>query len=489
MKVVPWGNVWLPMLPMPTVTVAGLRGSGKTLFLRLMMQAILARRDVRSFVYDPKRELFEYLPAMAPGRKIYILDPTDRDSAAWDIAADFPDYDDALALADLFMRRREKATEAGKWFEKAEKTVMTGIIRGLQQKAPGRWTLRDVILAALDDSIARELVKDQHFANVALNRLKSGTEAGENVWLSFTISLADFESLAALWYNAKTSFSIERDWMKSPSICLLGVSQKDPETYAPFNRTFFRRIKECLLGQPERPDIRTCVVLDELPTLGNVADEVGELLRVGRSKRIGLLNAFQDVNTLYEKFTEQGAKSLLSNFSEVAIFRCQMETAKWAAELIGESRWRRWTESYDPSPPSRFEPGLNSPPKSTYQEHFERHFLVSPTAFSDLPKPSKAAKVGLHGYLLSSYYGRMKLSMSSENLSQRLVMPLPGTRDTFIPRPKSDFVLTPWTDAEMTRLGLHRAELTPNLNARPVTSKRSRRRRKPKRPVDLRDFY
>lgn len=489
MNVVPWGNYWLPMLPMPNVLVAGLPGSGKTLFLRLLMQAILQQSNCRSMVYDPKRELIQYIDAMAPGRKIHILDPTDRDSSAWDVAADFPDHRDAPTLAGLFVNRRTEKSASGEFFEGAEKTVMTAIIRGLQRRAPGRWDLRDVILAALDESVAQQLIGNDCFAIAYLNKLKTATEAGQNVWLSFIVSLAKFEALAALWHNAKTKFSIKRDWMTNPSICVLGVSQADPEIFAPFNRTLLRRMKECLLGQPEHPASRTCVVLDELPTLGNVADVVGEILRMGRSKRVGVLTAFQDINTLHKEYTESGGKGLLSNFSEVAVFRCQMETAEWAAKLFGQTRWRRWTESYDPDPPSNNVPGAPySPPstKSTYQEHFEDDFLVRPTDFTDLPKPSKSAGVGLNGFLWSALYGRMKLSISSEELSRRLILPTPGTRDAFIPRCASDYELKAWEESELERLGFVRQQ--PQMNqdiVRPSDAKRERS----SEDVDLRDFY
>jgi hypothetical protein len=369
---------------------------------------------------------------------------------------------------------------------------MSGIIRGLQRRAPGRWTLRDIILTALDKSLVRQMMMEDCLARAAMEDLQNATEAGQNVWLSFRISLTKFDAIAALWHNAKTKFSIERDWMDSPSICLLGVSQKDPNTFAPFNQTFFRRLKECLLGQPEHPDLSSCVVLDELPTLGNVSDEVGELIRVGRSKHVGVLNAFQDINTLYEKFTENGAKSLLSNFTELAIFCCQMETANWAAEIFGKSRWRRWTESHDPDPPGRYANGAPfSPqfPKSTYQEYFEEEYLVQPTAFTDIPKPSKADGIGLLGYLRSSHYGRMKLSISSQELSRRLVMPLPGTREPFVPRNPSDYELKDWLEWERRNLNLEPAESGPNQSARRHTTKRRPRHRRPTQRIDLRDFY
>ena len=144
-----WGMTSLPCSDTPAnFLVAGGIGSGKTITLRLLMQSALSPigrgLDHRALVYDAKGTLAPILRGMGLRCPLHVLNPFDRRGLAWDIAADVASPLAARQLAASLIPEDESAQP---FFGDAARDLLAAICLSFIKTAPGKWTLRDLLLA------------------------------------------------------------------------------------------------------------------------------------------------------------------------------------------------------------------------------------------------------------------------------------------------------------------------------------------------------
>lgn len=403
-----FGGVKLPIEEIFThAKICGTSGSGKTQFMRLYMKGALANIgsigcDDRGLIFDPKSEFAPFFAGLGiPQENLIFLNPFDARSSAWNMAADIYRSRDASTLANLLIPEKPKSGGSGEFFDKAARRVFAGLTKFFISYAPGKWTLRDLVLGAQNVELVGLLASKDKKLRRDLQVLGSGETAG-NVIATISAVIGDeLETVAAyLDYHQQQgrTFTL-KDWFNSSSILLLGCDRESEATLQPYNQLLVTRFCE-LATSGEHLGI-THAIFDELPALGKIGKKLDELARLGRSYKVPLVIAFQGYSSLKEMYGENIANSLIGQCDKSAYLRVlDHQTAEWASKQIGQTKIRRYTTSSSSSvTKGGILGGNNSTSQSISQnETYETEPAVRPEDIMNIEKPDKATRRGIDGF-------------------------------------------------------------------------------------------
>lgn len=437
-----WGGCRLPWA-VATLhwLVCGTTGSGKTMLQRLLMQDALPRirtgSHTRALVYDAKHDLMSILTGMRLSCPVKVLNPMDRRSVAWDVARDCNTPAAAVQLSHVLIADQDAGPNA--FFVKGSRDLLAGVILAFVVHAPGKWTLRDVLLAFADAGTLRELLaRSPHTAD----RLKyfADDRTLANLLATLAAELAPFMPIAAAWDHAANKVSLE-DWVRGEFVLVLGCEEAVRAPLDAINRAIFLRAVELILAQPDSPTRRTWVFLDEVREAGQLPG-LRSLLNKGRSKGACVVLGFQAVEGLWEEYGRDAAEEIAGECNHKALLRVESpETAAWQSRLVGEFEQLELKKN---QPPGGGPPSLS--------EDITRRASVLPSEFTDLPVTNPAN--GLTGYFVSPVTGAYKHTITGAELDARLTPPDRSVPD-YLPRPAEQQYLRPWDADDRTRLGLH----------------------------------
>lgn len=453
-----WGNMPIPAdSDLHHFCVVGTSGSGKTITIRLLMQQVLphvARRPGwRALVYDAKGDGLSLLAGMGTTAPVVLLNPFDRRSAAWDIAADVTQLDAALEVAKIFIPDRQH--ESQPYFPEAARELVANLMFALHHTCPGAWTLRDVILATDSAKTLREIIsRDRRTAHVVEKHF--GAREFRSVFSTLGTKLGELRPVAALWQHAlAANRKINlREWAKGEYILVLGKSHTSQAALDAINRVIVQRLTEILLDADESVMRRTWFFLDELRG-GGALTGFAKLLNEGRSKGVRVVIGFQSIAGFEIAFGEKEAHEILSQVHNMAILRLGVDakTAEWASKVIGDQeiregfKTRTWSQQ-----------GWSH----SVSEQLNKRETVLPSEFQNLPPPSQAA--GLVGYYVTPFVPPYRGYYSGDQLFTKLLRPpMPGI-DNVQRRPPEQQELEPWDDSDRKRLKLLVAE-TANVSS------------------------
>ena len=203
--------------------VAGGIGSGKSIALRLLMQSALSPighgLDHRALVYDAKGTLAPILHAMGLHCPIHVLNPFDRRGAAWDIAADVTSPSTARQLAASLIPQEESAQP---FFGDAARDLLSAICLSFTKTAPGKWTLRDLLLAIRTRGRLLSLLARASETTPAARSCLDNEQTCTSILATLVTKLHPFEVIAACWQGATNKLSLAR-WLREEGVILRGT--------------------------------------------------------------------------------------------------------------------------------------------------------------------------------------------------------------------------------------------------------------------------
>lgn len=449
------GSVRLPQrVATGHLAFVGATGSGKTVLQRLLMQSTLPRigegTNHRALIYDAKQDLLPILAGMNLRCPIRTLNPFDARSVAWDLAADITSPASALQMATLLVPKAQN--DANPFFSNAARHLLYGVLLGLIQLAPGRWTLRHVLLIVRTRALLLDLLRRADSTRHLLQYFDHESTF-QNILSTILTRTAPFEIIAATWDRSPERISLKH-WLTEESILVLGNDEENRTALDTMNQLIFKRLSELILGQTEVLDAGerlTWVILDEVRQAGKL-DGLSALMTKGRSKGAAVVLGFQDVHGLQAVYGKEVAEELVGQCNTKAILRLNSpETARWASKVIGTSEFLETHHSVSQSRSFR-EAGLrtdNSLGRSASNGISQRD-LVLASELLDLPETS--LQRGLTGYFLNPITGVFRDSLSGDWLRNQLRPPNPVVASV-IPRPDSDQYLRAWTPEDTVLLG------------------------------------
>jgi hypothetical protein len=331
--------------------VAGVPGTGKTMSFRALIESVFAksmRKSLhgtdRAIIYDPQQSFLPLLLGMGvPEQSIIPLNPFDRRSYGWDLAADFTDSASAVQLAKSIIPCGENLSQP--FFAKASAAVLCAVICEFIRSHPGKWDLADVIFTcSSEDSLLAFLRNSQTnpYTLAGVNAFSKG-ETRASVLAELTTNLGEFIALSACWRRARQlsrSYSVRQFMASDSHVAVLGANRQYSECLSAMNRLFLKRFSELSLDNPDNTlweaGNRTWLVLDELKMLGKIVD-LGDFISQGRQKGVCSVLGFQDFPALKSAFGEEHAHEITSCCYYKLFLRLSGESAKWACSTIGQT--------------------------------------------------------------------------------------------------------------------------------------------------------
>ena len=182
----------------------------------------------------------------------------------------------------------------------------------------------------------------------------------------------------------------------------------------------FQRVTELVLSLSESNTRRAWFFLDELKEAGRL-DTLPRLLTKGRSKGARLCLAFQAYEGLRSVYGDELAAEITGMCSNKAFLRTDSpDTAKWAAQIIGDMELREWTRS--------IQHGSSS--TTSQSEHIVKREAILHTQIMQLPLAERGR---FEGYFVTPGIGVYHRTIKFAHQLRPL-----GNVPNFIPRPPED---------------------------------------------------
>ena len=412
-------------------------GSGKTISLRFLLASILKRVTPDSgqkvIIYDAKRDMLEIIRGMNADCPVWILNCFDRRHTRIDLAKDINTPALARSLAKTLLPQTHLAKDPF-WIQITQ-LMLEGLTLYFIMHAPGRWTLRDLLIGTESLEVLQKILKDDPKTEGYLTPLQ-GDRLTHSVMCSIQTYLGPFKTVAALWEHATSSISLS-DFLQQEGVLLLPRDEVCDTAVEALNRVILMRLSEMVLNGPEVSDPHCWVVLDEFCNIGAIP-KFKALATNGRSKGVSIITAFQSFSDLCDTYGRDTAHTLTENFWYKAIFRVNgQETAEFASRLFGNvERVKRLCEDGH---------------TLTQGDQLETAPAVLAGTLLDVDAPNKAMKQGITGYYLG-HYG-YEMTLSSRHISRRLP-PKAEEVKNFEPFPDAYQYLQPWTAEDYERLNI-----------------------------------
>lgn len=218
-----WGMTEIPMFYTPAhFFVTGGFRDGNSITLRLLMLSVMRHIGSglghRAIVFDSTGAIGSWLRGIDLRCPLHNLSALDGGGTAWDIAADVDSYSGVQQLATSLIP--EEAMGGQSFFADAARQILESVCLGLIKLAPGKWTLRDVLLALQNrESLLSLLAKVPETRMAAQFTVDDRLSA--NVLSTIRAKLQPFETMVGSWQNASSKLSL-KTWLHNESVVLVG---------------------------------------------------------------------------------------------------------------------------------------------------------------------------------------------------------------------------------------------------------------------------
>lgn len=470
------GEVMMPIANLVYgLMVIGSRGSGKTLTLRKVMQAVLptiipaGTEMKRALVYDPMQTMIPIIMGITNfAGNLKILNPLDRRCCWYDMAADFTDMFGAQAVGKILAPEGKPGQHQDPFFHSAAEGLITAVAMAFINNAPGNWRLADLVRAFKDETTVRAVIGSDSQALYYFSTM-GNEKTTANIISSVCVEVLKFMPLAAIWEHASEKVSVKQ-WMEQPGeVWILAQNPKALTTMQALNRLIIERMSQCLLSEGQSKDLapRTYIFLDELISIH--IELLDKLIIEGRSKGIAFCGAFQSIQGLYKTYGKESADSILGQIRYKAFLKLSDDiTADYASRQFGSNESKRTQATTD------FEAGaaghLPWSKRKGGSQVIQDVKLVLPSEIMHLEEINPAQNIGMSGFyiagkqLFGSYTPWDKLWSSIQPENEYV--------SAFEEAPAAWQRLEPWTEdndwerlgiaKEMRKIGSKKASATPD---------------------------
>jgi hypothetical protein len=439
----------------------GCAGSGKTTFMKLMIQSVMRRmheaENSRAWIYDFKSELYPFLystmEASSPGVPLYCVNPFDDRCAYWNIAEDVIRDSDAQQIASIFVPK-EKG-EKNVFFRNAAVNTVSNLLISFKRHSGRAWTLNDLFVALSDPDIYNPILARDLDTKAA--SLQTGSaETAANIQSTIRQVFERFRIIGALTERAKRrghpSISLKH-WVKNPGVLIANYDKTVSHVLEPFYRALYLTLMQHSLSLSDDANRRTWQFLDEFHSLEPL-EGFPTYVTNSRSKGNCLVLGFQHILSLTNP-DHYGPKALafLGECKNKMFFKAgSFEHAEWCAKEYGRHEFIKFTEGTNKgkqrnSRETTYSEGVNK------TADFNDAFLRMPAEFQALPLVSESGVFEAFSILQSS---RKYCALSRDEATGPLWVPHPD-HPGFIPVSTGDELFRPWSDDDFARLKISRS--------------------------------
>lgn len=400
----------------------------------------------RALVYDPANEWPSVLKAMkVPGWAVINTNPFRTDCRPWHLALDIQTATEAIALAEILVPMPDNCSDTF-WID-CTRLLLAAVVRYFNAVATGQYRLRDLLLAARDQTLVAKMMEDddrlRHFLQV-----RGSDKTAQNIASTTVSVVTKTEVIGALWHKSETvygnkPFSLQDDFINDSTILLLSRSATAGPVLREINRILLARCIQLLMDQPEVDDVVTTLSVDELGSLGKSKEMVTALTEL-RKRGVAVLAGIQSIHHLIDNYGEHLARTILAQFGHIGALRCSDHlTEDWLVKIWGKVRFKRQTVSET----SSFRQGKSYTTAVQYGEED----ALRPGSLSAIPEFDPALGVGLTGYYSS---GHQRWQHTYPPSIVQYLPPKGDPSDNLNDMPKQYQELDPWRYQDLVRLNI-----------------------------------
>jgi hypothetical protein len=334
-----------PHLPLPKshwtrhLMIVGGVGSGKTQILLGLIEQLIAKK-AKAFIYDVKGDFTSKFPAV-------LISPWDRRSAIWDIGADLVGPVHAASFAASVTPTEQGQ---GKFWAEAAQSIITGVIRSLQNDLGNRWGWVDLAERLNQPPEALFDLLAVHFAPAAVLIKNPTATTTQSIISTVRAATRWIDDLALAWgnpdfeqrgkrakVNARKQPLSLRAWVSDGYTghpTLIVQAGQDPTLTARYIAAMVNILAQDLIS-PAMPDDEqgrtVAFVLDELGSLAKI--DLPPLIDKGRSKGVVCILGMQDFGQLTMTYGKEQAQALIAMVGMHVI--CQVQAGETRDMLAG----------------------------------------------------------------------------------------------------------------------------------------------------------
>jgi len=426
----------------------GAPGSGKTLNIRLHMQAALAGvgkgSDHRALIFDAKGDMPQILSGMGfgidgPSSLVRILHPYDTRSCRWAMHRDITDLKTVNEIVPLFI---PSGNSKDPIWEQLGRALLEGVFQTFILSGKP-WTLRDVCNAMRSIERMQALFGLSVKTEGLIGKLLEGGKTTKSIEMTIYAYMKPFEFIAAVWEHASEEVSLT-EWLNHQSLILvLGLDGASGSALERLNQVIVTRLSQLIFQQHNSDTRRTWLYFDELRQAGFF--RLTPFATFGRSRGVGLVIGFQDMEGLESEYKEKDARELLGMCQNKAIFALSTSgTAEWASGQFGKQQYL-------------FRPTNNNGTQQSTGEQIQEQPVVRPDAFLYMEPFSKGSP---HvGYYQTRVIGSYCRALSPEFFTPPWLKPLDRSVECLAVRGRTlregrALELSDWTMEEKLKWGL-----------------------------------
>ena len=252
-----WGRLRLPsQTGVGHFLLVGAPGTGKTVLMDQLMFSVLSRmgrgEGKRALIFDYKGNACERAKAMT-SCPVRILNPYHQDGVAWDIAADITGDQAALSLAIAIVPSEERSTSP--YFANAARILLVAVVKSFIRNAPGKWTLRHLVLACESLANMQAIIEQCDEAKRESQNIFNEPHSLPGVVSHLSTKLTPVRTVAALWeplmqQGKKASVA---QWMSEESVLILSFVPALKESLRAINQTIINWITIVVLSKDDIP--------------------------------------------------------------------------------------------------------------------------------------------------------------------------------------------------------------------------------------------
>ena len=450
--------------------IVGATGSGKTNSIEMLMQSALGtgpRPAARAFIYDPKLELYPVLCGMGFRDCTHIMHPFDARRRAWALAKDLTDPGIAFELAAILCPSDNQHQDSF-WTETGQQ-LLGGVIQVLSARAPGVWTLNDLVEATATPQRLKAVLGLLPETADLIEQFALEPKPFQSMFATMRSKLNQVGLAAASWSRSKEPPFSLRDWFDGPpSILLVGADESRDAATGPIVRALFRMMGEFVTSHPNANEQNpTWVFLDEVRLAGRL-DGLKPMLLKGRSKGVHVVLGFQDILGMQDVYGPNVANELVGQCSNLAFLRItNPQTAEWASKFIGRKEFEDVTHTKGTTK------GTETTESESIATKAKEKDVVPPQMFMLFDMPDEHEGTGMRGAFIlpGDRWVRTVYSRDISKWKPRTDNSVPGYQPLDSP---DEMRRSVWTASDFARLNLE--ELQSSL-ANP----------EPSEPVDIVD--
>ncbi|MCL4722758.1 MAG: type IV secretion system DNA-binding domain-containing protein [Rhodocyclaceae bacterium] len=322
-----FGGVSLPADAEPYhLLVAGSTGSGKSVAIKGVLDALRARGDTAIIVDSGGEFAARYWDA----KKDFLLNPFDQRCIAWSPMSELSGVWDADALAKSIVP--DGTGESKEWNGYAQ-TLVASVMRALLTR--GDLTLKSMLTAIQSMPMSELAIMLK--GTPAAAQLESDKTFGSIRTIASNY-LSTFNYLA----DEPSDFSVAR-FVRESRGGFLYLTYRDDQLDSLRNLISFVLdvASRTILSMEPDKNRRVWLIIDEFSSIGKV-QSIEAIATKARKVGGCLLVGLQSISQLKDRYGENGAQSILSCLSSWLVLRCaDGDTAEYVSRYLGEEQVRQ----------------------------------------------------------------------------------------------------------------------------------------------------